>query len=597
THWGVMRVPRGAICRAVVATSVVWLLIDVIILFRYLDTPSSPSSPPSPPQGALRGERHINEGISHDETLENIDEETRKELDKLTDGRSFSGVNSLGEMGTAADVPSHMNEDKDRRFLENQFNVVASELISVNRSLPDYRNPQCKAQKFSDLPKVSIIIVFHNEAWTTLLRTLHSVVNRSPNQLLEEIIMIDDLSDRSYLTKPLDAYIKRFPIPVHLVHLPERSGLIRARLTGSAMAKAPVLLFLDAHVEVTEGWLEPLLDRVKEDRKIVVAPIIDVISDDNFEYVTASDTTWGGFNWHLNFRWYTVPEREMRRRGGDKSAPIQTPTIAGGLFAMDKQFFYDLGSYDEGMQVWGGENLEISFRAWMCGGSLEIHPCSRVGHVFRKQTPYTFPGGTAKVIHHNAARTAEVWMDGYKEFFYKMVPSARRVDAGDMTARHHLRTQLECKSFKWYLENIYPEAPLPAHYKSLGFVMIESEKKCMDTHGRKKGELAGMTGCHGQGGNQAWSYTAKGEVRSDDLCLSVGSTLGLSGAVRLDKCGVAGPGQKHVFAYDKETGQLIHSKGGKCISASGDRLEMRTCDTGDESQRWSLEAYREEGYP
>ncbi len=35
----------------------------------------------------------------------------------------------------------------------------------------------------------------------------------------------------------------------------------------------------------------------------VVCPIIDVISDDSFEYVTASDMTWGGFNWKLNFRW------------------------------------------------------------------------------------------------------------------------------------------------------------------------------------------------------------------------------------------------------------------------------------------------------
>ncbi|GMT19122.1 hypothetical protein PFISCL1PPCAC_10419, partial [Pristionchus fissidentatus] len=587
-----MRVPRGAICRAVVATSVVWLLVDVIILFRYLDSPPTSPIPPAP----LRGERHI-ENPHHNQAFEDIDEETKKELDKLTQGRAFSGVNPLGENGGAAEVPSHMNEEKDRRFTENQFNVVASELVSVNRSLPDYRNPQCKSLLFSNLPKVSIIIVFHNEAWTTLLRTLHSVVNRSPNDLLEEIIMIDDLSDRAYLTKPLDAYIKRFPIPVHLVHLPERSGLIRARLTGSGMAKAPVLLFLDAHVEVTEGWLEPLLARVQHDRKIVVAPIIDVISDDNFEYVTASDTTYGGFNWNLQFRWYTVPQRELQRRGGDKSAPIQTPTIAGGLFAIDKQFFYDLGSYDEGMQVWGGENLEISFRTWMCGGSLEIHPCSRVGHVFRKQTPYTFPGGTAKVIHHNAARTAEVWMDDYKEFFYKMVPSARRVDAGDMTDRHQLRMQLQCKSFKWYLENIYPEAPLPAHYKSLGFAMIESEKKCMDTHGRKKGEIVGMAGCHGQGGNQAWSYTAKGEIRSDDLCLSVGSALGLSGVVRMDKCGVAGPSQKHVFNYDAETGQFIHTKGGRCISATTDRLEMRTCDKGDDTQRWSLEGYREQGYP
>ena len=38
-------------------------------------------------------------------------------------------------------------------------------------------------------------------------------------------------------------------------------------------------------------------------RKAVVCPVIDVISDESFEYITASDMTWGGFNWKLNFRW------------------------------------------------------------------------------------------------------------------------------------------------------------------------------------------------------------------------------------------------------------------------------------------------------
>ncbi|VDN28224.1 unnamed protein product [Cylicostephanus goldi] len=153
-----------------------------------------------------------------------------------------------------------------------EFSLFISDRIALNRSLGDYRKPSCRIKTYrnvSELPTTSVIIVYHNEAYSTLLRTVQSVVDRSPRAVLAEVILVDDYSNRTFLKYPvLDEAVKIYPVPVKIIRTKQRVGLIRARLMGAQEAEGEVLTFLDSHCECTEGWLEPLLDRIRDDRTV-----------------------------------------------------------------------------------------------------------------------------------------------------------------------------------------------------------------------------------------------------------------------------------------------------------------------------------------
>ncbi|XP_008641520.2 PREDICTED: polypeptide N-acetylgalactosaminyltransferase 2 [Corvus brachyrhynchos] len=401
-------------------------------------------------------------------------------------------------------------------YARNKFNQVESDKLRMDRSIPDTRHDQCQRKQWRiEFPATSVVITFHNEARSALLRTVVSVLKKSPSHLIKEIILVDD-----YSNDPDDGALLGKIEKVRVLRNDRREGLMRSRVRGADAAQAKVLTFLDSHCECNEHWLEPLLERVAEDKTRVVSPIIDVINMDNFQYVGASADLKGGFDWNLVFKWdYMTPE-QRRARQGNPVAPIKTPMIAGGLFVMDKSYFEELGKYDMMMDVWGGENLEISFRVWQCGGSLEIIPCSRVGHVFRKQHPYTFPGGSGTVFARNTRRAAEVWMDEYKNFYYAAVPSARNVPYGNIQSRMELRKRLSCKPFKWYLENVYPELRVPDH-QDIAFGALQQGTNCLDTLGHFADGVVGVYECHNAGGNQEWALTKDKSVKHMDLCLTV----------------------------------------------------------------------------
>lgn len=101
------------------------------------------------------------------------------------------------------------------------------------------------------LPKTSVIIICYNEWLSILLRTIHSVYNRTPRELLHEIIIVNDASTKLELYEPLAKHVREnFDERVTILNLKERSGLIVARMEGSRKATGEVLTFLDSHMEV-----------------------------------------------------------------------------------------------------------------------------------------------------------------------------------------------------------------------------------------------------------------------------------------------------------------------------------------------------------
>ncbi|CAJ1084817.1 hypothetical protein F2P81_011626 [Xyrichtys novacula] len=394
-------------------------------------------------------------------------EELKPHLERPPQDPTAQGVN--GEPFESWHLTPEEEEAESQGYERNIFNQFASDRISLHRDLgSDTRHPDCLKQKFPrcpGLPTTSVIIVFHNEAWSTLLRTVYSVLHTAPAAVLTEILLVDDASTHDHLKTRLDEYVKQLKI-VRVLRQRERKGLTPARLLGAKSAKGEVLTFLDAHCECFPGWLEPLLARIAEEPTAVVSPHIAGINRHDLEFDKPDPAlrhARGKFDWTLTFRWEVVPEEEQERRKNETD-PIRTPTFAGGLFSISKLYFEHLGTYDDQMEFWGGENLEMSFRVWQCGGQLEILPCSVVGHIHRPHNPYPFPDSFT-VITRNLVRLAEVWMDDYKWIFYRTNRKAASIyeekSFGNLTERHELRRRLKCKSFSWYLDNIYPEAYVP----------------------------------------------------------------------------------------------------------------------------------------
>lgn len=173
-------------CRIILLTSLFWVLVDAFVILYFTDCgasraatiiqqqPCADQSKQSLPEGLVRSEdvfghrpvEYDDELKRKNERLHNVHRQRARErssavpkaalelpngqagfMDRLKqwfreDGseQPSNPAHWPGEMGRAVVIPDHLREEAKRRFPENQFNIVASDIMALNRSVPDQRS-------------------------------------------------------------------------------------------------------------------------------------------------------------------------------------------------------------------------------------------------------------------------------------------------------------------------------------------------------------------------------------------------------------------------------------------------------------------------
>ncbi|KAL0965647.1 hypothetical protein UPYG_G00283930 [Umbra pygmaea] len=497
---------------------------------------------------------------------------------------------------TRSALKYHLRDTDGGKYEEYGYNAELSNQIPLDRSIPDYRPKKCKLMTYPDhLPQLTVVFIFVNEALSVILRSIHSLVNHTPAHILKEVVLVDDNSDSVELKLNLDQYVKKkFPGLVKIVRNSKREGLIRARILGWRAATAPVVGFFDAHVEFNTAWAEPVLTRIRDDRSRIILPSVDNIKYNTFEvqqYANAAH----GFNWALWCMYINPPQAWLD--GGDEAAPIRTPAMIGCSFVVNREYFEHIGLLDPGMEVYGGENIELGMRVWQCRGSMEVLPCSRVAHIERTKKPYN--NDIDYYAKRNALRAAEVWMDDYKSHVYMAwnIPiSNPGVDFGDVSERIALREKLKCHSFQWYLQNVYPE--MRVYNDTITYGEVRNSKAsgyCLD-QGPDEVNSAILYPCHGMT-SQLAHYTSEGLLQLGPL----GSTTflpntkclvdeGQGRTPSLKECEDVSRSTQRLWDFT-QNGPIISRATGRCLEVEmirevvfGLRLVVQTCS----GQRWTI---------
>lgn len=189
---------------------------------------------------------------------------------------------------------------------------------------------------------------------------------------------------------------------------------------------------------------------------------------------------------------------------------------------------------------------------------------------------------------------ALVWMDEYINVFFLNRPDLKfHPDIGDVTHRVVLRKKLRCKSFEWYLKNVYPEKFVPnMNVKAWGKVKAVNSNLCLDDllNNNEKPYNLGLYACgKALQKSQLFSYTNSLVLRNELSCATVQHSSSPPHRVVMVPC-LENDDYNEQWKYENQ--RLVHVNTGLCLDHNGlksmDDALVEKCDLSSDTQRWII---------
>ena len=331
--------------------------------------------------------------------------------------------------------------------------------------IPDTRSDSCKAESHGSEIPTSFVIDFFDYSFYDIRVTISSVLKFTPESLIRDIVVIDDGSTLDHIIIEAQAYVDKIPKAI-LVRHEDRQGQGRSRMRGVKESMGANIVFLDSNAVVTPGWLEPLASYIQKEQHVVAVPHLNRIKDPvSYEFIKTDNLAVASINLNL--------EIVMSRTKGS-SQDVMSPAIRGSVFAITRDYFKQIGGLDPYLSDGGGDMLEMSLRTWLCGGSVKVVGCSKVGIL-----NYNDP---VKIMNNrNKWRISELWMSEYKDPIAKSSNRDLASNIGDVDKRSLQTRRLDIEKLqcvhdtKWYFDNIATDVFIPPTNAVVqGFLQIKN---------------------------------------------------------------------------------------------------------------------------